>query len=691
MEEHGSFAEKDPTVLEYLKGLFQGQTTVQEITTIQAEKTPPKLGDKSGLISIACFFLGQFLIEYLREGTGFFAGIFFVLGLIFAFLAFKKRENEGLRFWSADTDSTGFEKSNLKLHWLLASIAAAILSFMIYQEGRVTLLSMLLWIASIAFFLATLWVKRKREKSIKEELISVVSADHKKILIAVVAVLIVLFFQFGKISSIPTEMISAQVDSHLTVAGIRQGELSLWFPGNVVSEPLSYYWAAIVTSLFGGELTFTGLKIAYALAGLISVFYMFKLGALLFDQATGLVAALLIGVGFWPIVQQRAVIGYGLVLPILLPALYYLFKSVKRKDLNSLLLSALFTGLGLLTNKIFLILPLVSILIIVLHKSKKEDGNTEINTALRIVIYVLFVLLVSLPLLSVVLTNAEAWFLPVLNSIRNPQSTGGQVAVLVFFKNLLSATGIVNWSNRSSWVDGIANRGAVDWITGASFLVGLSLLIFSGWKEDKSKTISLLFLYGLFLIPSAISIAFPQENPSLSKALAAAVPVALIAAKGLLYVVDRLGSLLSIDSKYKKVFISALFLFLIIIGNYSLITKQYASQYQASAWNASEMAQVIKRYDTGQQGISYAYILGYPHWVDHRAVSILMGRPRENLSLNVSEIESTKEIVIPKIFIVNPFDKESISTLQSTYPNGVVSTYQSVTPEKNFLIFIAGQ
>ncbi len=93
-----------------------------------------------------------------------------------------------------------------------------------------------------------------------------------------------------------------------------------------------------------------------------------------------------------------------------------------------------------------------------------------------------------------------------------------------------------------------------------------------------------------------------------------------------------------------------------------------------------QMAQVIKRYDTGFR-IS-CHILGYPHWVDHRAVSILMGRPRENLSLNVSEIESTKEIVIPKIFIVNPFDKESISTLQSTYPNGVVSTYQKRNPGK---------
>ncbi len=691
MEDHESFAEKDPTVLEYLKTLFQGQTSVQEIGSAQPDLSPGNLEDKFGLISIACFFLGQFLIEYLRESTGFIGIVFFLPGLVFAYLAFQKREKVNSSFWASDTKSTDIEKTSFKAHWLLASIAAAILAFMIYQAGRFTLLSALLWIASIALFLAAFWVKREREIAIKEEIITIIRTDRQKILIGVVAVLIVLFFQFGKISSIPTEMISAQVDSYLTVSGIRQGELALWFPNNVVSEPLGYYWTALVTSLFAGELTFTGLKIAFALAGLISVFYLFKLGSLLFDKSTGIVAALLLGVGFWPIVQQRVVLGYGLVLPVLLPAIYYLFKSIKRNDLNSLLLSALFTGLGLLTNKIFLVLPFVNILIIILNRSKKRDGSLKINTAMRIVLSIAVILLVNLPLISVILTNPEAWFSPVSNSIRVSQSTGEQNPIYVFVKNLISATGIVNWSNRSSWVDGIANRGVVDWITGALFLIGFSLLVFSGWKEDKRKTLSIFFLYLLFLIPSAISIAFPQENPSLSKALGAAVPVVLIAGKGLVYVVGRLGSLFRFDLKYKNVIISSLLLFLIIVGNCRLINTQYARQYQTSAWNASEMAQVIKRYDIGQQGISYAYILGYPHWVDHRAVSILMGRPDESLSLNANEIELTREIVIPKIFLINPFDKESISTLQSVYPNGVVTTYQSVTPEKDFLIFIAGQ
>jgi hypothetical protein len=36
-------------------------------------------------------------------------------------------------------------------------------------------------------------------------------------------------------------------------------------------------------------------------------------------------------------------------------------------------------------------------------------------------------------------------------------------------------------------------------------------------------------------------------------------------------------------------------------------------------------------------------------------------------------------------------DAESLSQLQSLYPGGVATTYQSVNPDKNFVIYIASQ
>jgi len=43
------------------------------------------------------------------------------------------------------------------------------------------------------------------------------------------------------------------------------------------------------------------------------------------------------------------------------------------------------------------------------------------------------------------------------------------------------------------------------------------------------------------------------------------------------------------------------------------------------------------------------------------------------------------------LFILNPMDKDSIAELQTVYPEGVISTYQSVNSDKNFILFIVGQ
>ena len=68
-----------------------------------------------------------------------------------------------------------------------------------------------------------------------------------------------------------------------------------------------------------------------------------------------------------------------------------------------------------------------------------------------------------------------------------------------------------------------------------------------------------------------------------------------------------------------------------------------------------------------------------------------MGRPETNLSLPATEIINTQNVVLPKLFILNPMDKDSIAELQTVYPEGVISTYQSVNSDKNFILFIVGQ
>ena len=89
--------------------------------------------------------------------------------------------------------------------------------------------------------------------------------------------------------------------------------------------------------------------------------------------------------------------------------------------------------------------------------------------------------------------------------------------------------------------------------------------------------------------------------------------------------------------------------------------------------------------------MSQGLVVGFPHWLDASAMTIMRGKPDENLSVLYEDLELTVDLTIPKIFLLNPFDKEGISKLQSLYPQGVITTYQSANPNKNFVIYIAGQ
>jgi len=185
-------------------------------------------------------------------------------------------------------------------------------------------------------------------------------------------------------------------------------------------------------------------------------------------------------------------------------------------------------------------------------------------------------------------------------------------------------------------------------------------------------------------------LAFPSENPSMTRAVGAAIPVLQIAAFGIVEIFNIIREPLRQRSLAAVIIAGVLMLAPIVVNNNNLVFQQYAYQYQRSAWNASEMADVIQRfYSSGKEGLSY--LISYPYWVDSRAVAISMGRPETNLSLPATEIINTQNVVLPKLFILNPMDKDSIAELQTVYPEGVISTYQSVNSDKNFILFIVGQ
>lgn len=683
--------EEDPTVLEVLRRYFDKPADENEKVETDVIRHKNPAADRFVLAAIICFLAGQFLIEFLREALSGIGAFLLLVGFFLAMFAFLREKKPAQLIVESVSEQESENEIHVRLVWLLAACIMAVVASSLYRGGSFIFPSGLLWLASIATIVAAFFQPKNFHKPDFKHIFTDMSAKPGKLIAYFLLITVVLVFQLGRLQQVPPEIISSQVEAFYTVEGISNGDSSLWFPRNVINEPLSYYWAAFLNRVTASPLSFPELKLAYALAGLVAVFYMYKFGRRLFDEKSGFVSALLLGVGFWPILQQRSVLGFGLVLPIMLPALYYLYKSLQEDDLNCLLIASVLTGLGLLTNKIFIFLVIANLLITLAYLAKKRAKIIRNTLIVRIGIGLLVGMVVTLPLIFVIAANPSGWTGSIVNrlSIANNPDAGN--LVITFFTNFWSATGMINWLNRSSWVDGIANRASLDWVSGAFFLFGLCVTVFHDFFSKPRQAISLLVLFLTMLLPSVLSIAQPLENPSLSWALGAVVPVFLIAGRGLAFAVDQFATAEKESQWVKQAAFFSFFSILVIIRNYVLINTTYVTNYEASAWNATEMSEVIRNYDTGQAGTSQAYIVGFPYWVDARSVAISLGTPFTNLSILTQELSATVDLQIAKIFLLNINDTESLSQLQSLYPEGVSTNYQSFYPDKDFVIYIASQ
>ncbi|MFZ3151283.1 MAG: glycosyltransferase family 39 protein [Anaerolineaceae bacterium] len=711
MEKPPSPEEQEITILEYLKSLFSsdknqlslGEGGLRDGESLEigpVEEPSEAIGKTSvslpfpWLMVAAVIFalIAQVLLEPSQNRWAL-PGILLYFVAIILLMASGKRQEWHLP--TASHTTSGWNLFTGKTWLLLPGIALEVLGFFLFSSGSFGFFSTLSWIAGIVLVIWGLWVPGGNTKADKPSIKALIldrSGQGKTWgIVVLLAIMIVLFFRFYHLASLPPELVSAQIDHFYSVDGILQGSRVLSFPQNLVSEPLQYYWSAALLSLFGTEVTFVGIKIAYALAGLASLFYLYRLGSLMFNREIGLIAAVLFGVAFWPNLQTRVELGAGMVLPILVPACFYLLRGLLEERPNDILLSSLLAGLGLMTHKVFLVFPLVALVIMLiwLIGSKPRQKRSTFFSLIGMGVIVTSVTVT--PWFRVITQNPLAYFSSILSRISGQEAALSSSPILLFLSNMLSALGITNWSNNNSWVDGIALRPAVDWVTGAFFMIGLVMAIAQYRRTKNWVLLAVLVLYPLFLVPTAMSLAFPQENPSLSRALGAASPVFLIAAIGIYATINAIISRIKLSKPVLKYGLACLVAVPILVTNYQLTFVTYPETYRQNAWNASEMADMINEFENNYGSSSNLWVVGYPYWVDARAVAIQAGHPELDMALQPVQIESTVNLPNPKLFLLNPQDTQTLANLQTLYPTGMFSTFQSENPEKNFNTFIVSQ
>ena len=683
----------DLTVLECVGDWIHGQFNVKEKSTsgifAQVETSENLPGVKTVFwIGLILTLIGQFLLgmQKLSFPLAGFLTIAIGIGCLWFGIPDENKKTDELP--CAKTEGIRF---HVKPIWLLASLAMMVVCFLVFTENCFGWLQTLSWLTAIACGLYAFWPARdpeKRAQKLNWKFWQGWKQDRLFFFLVLVVAALGLIFRLKDLAGVPPEMISAQVETYYSVSEIRQGGNFVLFSRNSVPEPLNYYWADLVNLFSGQILKLETIRLANALAGLIGVGFIFGLGKQVGNRWMGLVAAGLAGVSFWLVLQERAAIGGGLVFPLMAGALLGLVKGLDEQDGRFILISALAVGLGLMSNKIFLIFPLAALVVILSWRKGKSIRKSQLLGLVGVGSFISVI--TAIPLLRAISLEPVSYFAPILARIGEYEVSYPGSPLLIFFGNFVKAIGIANWTNQGSWVDSIANRGAVDGLTAVFFLIGIVSLVKRYRQSRDWKLLVLLLLYPLLILPSVLALAFPSENPSMTRAVGAAIPVILIAAFGIVEVFKVVALALRQKSMGAILIAGILMLTPIVVNNHNLVFQQYTNQYKNSAWNASEMGEVISRfYSSGKEGLSY--LISYPYWVDSRAVAISMGRPEQNLSLPATEIANTLNVSLSKLFILNPMDKNSIAELQAAYPEGVISTYQSTNPDKNFILFIVGQ
>ncbi|HEY5158163.1 MAG TPA: hypothetical protein VII93_09415, partial [Anaerolineales bacterium] len=225
--------------------------------------------------------------------------------------------------------------------------------------------------------------------------------------------------------------------------------------------------------------------------------------------------------------------------------------------------------------------------------------------------------------------------------------------------------------------------------SGALFILGMAMVFIRYIRQRHWLDLFLLLSIPLLELPSILSLAFPNENPVLSRTGAAFVPVFLIVAIAL----DGLlsGFQARLNRRIGTTLTWVVILFLAgwsSFQNYDLVFHQYADQYSASSWNSSEMGAIIKQFDQVYGTTNSVWIVAYPYWVDTRLPGVWAGIPNRDFAIWPRDFNSTLDVAGTKLFMIKSEDTKDVDALLQLYPHGVLSTFHSATnlEGKNFLI-----
>lgn len=500
--------------------------------------------------------------------------------------------------------------------------------------------------------------------------------------------LVLLFFRFYRLAEVPPEMVSDHAEKLLDVAEVLDGKWHIFYPRNTGREAFQMFLTAAMAKLFGTGLSFLSLKLGTSIAGLMTLLYLYLLGKEIANRRVGLFAMTLAGISYWLNVITRVGLRFSLYPLFVAPTLYYLIRALRRPNPRDFILCGFFLGLGLHGYSPFRVVPLLVLVAVGLALLHGATSHRQRAMLIGFMIIVMVSLIVFLPLLRYTLQNPEMFFYRGLTRVTDLEKPLDRPAMQIFFNNLWRALIMFFWNNGNVWVVSIPGRPALSVVSAALLFIGGWLVLVRYLRRFAWPDLFLLISIPLLLLPSVLSLAFPDENPILNRTSGAIIPVFLFVALGMEALIRPFEAAFQHGWRRSLGWLLAFCLLGLSMGqDYDLVFRQYATQYARSAWNTSQMGKIIQQFASTIGTPDTAWVVAYPHWVDTRLVGINAGFPLKDYAIWPDQLEMTLAYEGAKLFIVKPEDSAGLEALQRLYPWGSWQEQPSPWEGKSFYLY----
>lgn len=585
-----------------------------------------------------------------------------------------------------------FDPGQFRLWPLAASGIAALLAFFTFGNGVFDPINTTLWLVSIGLFIYSCW---KTDLTFSDAWLRVrgwLQRPNWQITVTRGGLLLlilwgaVLYFRLAALNDLPAEPFSDQAEKLMDVQDVMNGQAKIFFDRNTGREFFQFHYTAFLAGLLGTGASFFVLKLGTALAGIFTMPYVYLIGKELANKRVALFLLVLAGLAYWPNVISRIGLRFPFYPLFAAPVLYYLLRGLRSQNRNDFILSGLFLGLGLHGYSPFRFVPFVVLFAVLVYLLHKRSGLLLRQTLTMLGMLVVAALLVFLPLLRYSVDHPDLVAFRSLSRIATTEQPYPDNPLVILGRNLLNSSLMMNVDNNNIWVHSVPDRPALEAVTGALFVLGYALVLWRYIRTRDWRDLFLLLGLHLLMMPSTLSLAFPDENPSLNRAGGAYIVVFVIAAMALdgLYTAIREKG----GARWAAGIVSGLLL-ISALANHNIIFEKFYNNFRYSAWNTSDLAEVTDAFVRAGNRRENVWVVAYPHWVDTRLVGVWLGDPYYNPVIWRDQLGETLPVEGSKMFFVKEEDAETLDALRNVYPQGVLGYYTAPAPlvGKNFWIF----